>query len=101
MLVSLGKSDEQRRFAQGSYDQQDSKKHDKTPAQIILRWHIQEGLSVIPGSTNPEHIGENIQIFDFYLTNEEMQNMRSLDKEQRFFNAKQEEVEKMVWSIQL
>ena len=60
--------------------------HGKTPAQIILRWHIQEGFSVIPGASNPDYIRENIQIFDFALTDEEMAQMRSLNKEQRFFN---------------
>ena len=37
--------------------------HGKTPAQVILRWHIQEGFSVIPGASNPDYIKENIQIF--------------------------------------
>lgn len=60
--------------------------HGKTPAQIILRWHIQEGLSAIPGATNPDYINENIGIFDFELTAGEMQTMRSLNKETRFFN---------------
>ena len=60
--------------------------HGKTPAQVILRWHIQEGFSVIPGASNPDYIKENIQIFDFQLTDGEMQQMRSLNKEKRFFN---------------
>ena len=60
--------------------------HDKTIVQIILRWHIQEGFSVIPGATNPDYIKENIQIFDFALSDDEMATMRSLNKEQRFFN---------------
>lgn len=63
-----------------------AKAHNKTIAQIILRWHIQEGFSVIPGATNPDYIKENISIFDFELSNEEMTAMRSLNKEQRFFN---------------
>lgn len=46
--------------------------HGKSPAQIILRWHIQEGFSVIPGVSNPDYIKENIQIFDIVLTDEEM-----------------------------
>ena len=70
--------------------------HGKTPAQVILRWHIQEGFSVIPGASNPDYIKENIQIFDFQLTDDEMQQMRSLNKEKRFFNATLEDVEKMV-----
>ena len=70
--------------------------HGKSPAQIILRWHIQEGFSVIPGATNPDYIKENIQIFDFALTDEEMQQMRSLNKEQRFFTMPEEGVRRMV-----
>jgi diketogulonate reductase-like aldo/keto reductase len=60
--------------------------HSKSIVQIILRWHIQEGFSVIPGATNPDYIKENINIFDFSLNNAEMATMRSLNKEQRFFN---------------
>ena len=71
--------------------------HGKTPAQIILRWHIQEGFSVIPGATNPDYIKENIQIFDFALTDDEMQQIRSLNKEQRIFNATLDDVKRMVW----
>lgn len=59
--------------------------HRKTPAQIILRWHIQEGFSVIPGATNPDYIKENIEIFDFALNDDEMAAMRSLNKDKRFF----------------
>lgn len=68
--------------------------HGKTPAQVILRWHIQEGFSVIPGASNPDYIKENIEIFDFELTPEEMARMRALNKEQRFFNMSLEEKEK-------
>ena len=70
--------------------------HGKTHAQIILRWHIQEGLSAIPGATNPDYINENIGIFDFELTDGEMQTMRSLNKETRFFNMTLPQVEEMV-----
>ena len=72
------------------------KKYGKSNAQVILRWHIQEGFSVIPGATNPDYIKENIQIFDFALTDEEMQQMRSLNKEQRFFTMPEEGVRRMV-----
>jgi len=61
--------------------------HGKSAAQIILRWHMQEGHSAIPGSTNPAHIQENIDIFDFELSDEEMAQMRALNKEQRLYNA--------------
>ena len=73
-----------------------AKAHGKTPAQVILRWHIQEGFSVIPGASNPDYIEENIQIFDFELTDEEMAQMRGLNKEQRFFNMSFSDVERMI-----
>ena len=75
--------------------------HGKTPAQIILRWHMQEGFSAIPGASNPDYIKENIQIFDFELTDEEMAQMRSLNKEKRFFNMSLEEKERAYLNIQM
>ncbi|MNC41096.1 Morphine 6-dehydrogenase [compost metagenome] len=54
--------------------------------QIILRWHIQEGIIVFPKSSNPQHIRDNIDIFDFALTDEEVASIRELDKGVRFFN---------------
>ena len=61
-----------------------AEKYGKTNPQIILRWHIQEGIIVFPKSTNPQHIQENIDIFDFSLTDEEMEEIRKLDKGVRF-----------------
>lgn len=75
--------------------------HGKSTAQIILRWHIQEGFSVIPGSKNPEHIQENIEIFDFELTDDEMAQIRALNKEERVFNMSREDAEKFFLSVQL
>src|SRR5215218_868948 len=48
-----------------------AKAHDKTPAQVMLRWHLQQGRSVIPKSTNPARIAENIDVFDFELSADE------------------------------
>ncbi|MDO4281293.1 MAG: aldo/keto reductase [Peptococcaceae bacterium] len=62
-------------------------KYGKTPAQIILRWHIQDGNIIIPGSKNPDHIKENIDLFDFALTDEEMAEIAALDKETRFYTS--------------
>lgn len=73
-----------------------TKAHGKTAAQVILRWHIQEGFSVIPGASNPDYIKENIDIFDFTLTDDEMAEMRGLNKERRFFNMSFSDVERMV-----
>lgn len=58
--------------------------HGKTSAQVILRWHLQAGNIAIPGSSNPDHILENISIFDFELTEDEMAQMTALDKNDRF-----------------
>jgi 2,5-diketo-D-gluconate reductase A len=53
--------------------------HGKTPAQVMLRWGIQEGRSVIPKSTNPARIAENFDVFDFELTAEELASIDALD----------------------
>lgn len=60
-----------------------AKTHKKTPAQIILRWDIQNGVNVIPGSSNPAHMQENINIFDFELSSEEMAKINSLDRHEK------------------
>jgi diketogulonate reductase-like aldo/keto reductase len=62
------------------------KKYGKTPAQVILRWHIQRGNVIFPKSTNPAHIADNANIFDFELTDEEMARIAKLDQGKRFFN---------------
>lgn len=56
------------------------KKYHKSSAQIILKWHIQMGYVVIPGSKSEAHIQENIDLFDFELTSEEMKSISELDK---------------------
>lgn len=58
--------------------------HGKTSAQIILRWHLQAGNIAIPGSRNENHIAENYDIFDFTLSEEEMEQMTNLDRNERF-----------------
>jgi diketogulonate reductase-like aldo/keto reductase len=60
-----------------------AKAHDKSPAQIMLRWHLQQGRSVIPKSTKPERIAENIDVFDFELSTEELAAIDALDTGQR------------------
>ena len=63
-----------------------SDKYGKTPAQVILRWQLQAGFVVIPGSSNPEHIAENYDIFDFELTDGEMKQILNLDEQRRYEN---------------
>jgi diketogulonate reductase-like aldo/keto reductase len=55
-------------------------KYGKTPAQIVLRWHIEHGFSAIPKSVKPHRIAENFDVFDFALTAEEVAAMDALDK---------------------
>lgn len=61
-----------------------AKAHNKTSAQVILRWHLQAGNIAIPGSSNEAHIQENYEIFDFKLSDEEMQKLTDIDKNERF-----------------
>ena len=75
-----------------------AQKYGKTNVQIILRWHIQEGTIVFPRSTNPVHIKENFEIFDFELTEDEMNEIRKLDSGKRFFNMTLEQQEQMLGS---
>ena len=57
--------------------------HDVSSAQVILRWDLQRGIVVIPGSSNPEHIKENLDLFGFELTEEEMEKISELDRNEK------------------
>lgn len=57
--------------------------HNVSSAQVILRWHLQRGVVAIPGSSNPAHILENISVFDFSLTDDEMQQIANLDRNEK------------------
>lgn len=56
-----------------------AKTHNKTPAQVLLRWILDSDIAAIPKSTNPERLKQNIDIFDFKLSDEEMKKMNFLD----------------------
>lgn len=71
-----------------------SKKYHKSSAQIILRWHIQMGFIVIPGSKSEGHIQDNINVFDFVLTDEEMNKINQLEKGTPFYGRKQENIDR-------
>ncbi len=57
--------------------------HNVTSAQVILRWNLQKGVVVIPGSSNPDHIRENLDLFGFVLTNTEIQRINELDRHEK------------------
>ncbi|MBR1930306.1 MAG: aldo/keto reductase [Lachnospiraceae bacterium] len=67
-----------------------AKKYNKSNAQIILRWHTQVGNIVIPGSKSEAHIKDNINIFDFTLTDEELASIKALDKDVRYYTSTKE-----------
>ena len=69
-----------------------AEKYGKTAAQIILRWHVQSGHVVIPGSKNPDHIRDNFDIFVFALTDEEMAEIAKVDKGVRYYTATPEKL---------
>ena len=71
-----------------------AQKYGKSNAQIILRWHIQSGNIVIPGSKNPAHIKDNFALFDFALTEEEMSEIAALDKNTRYYTSTPETLKK-------
>ncbi|XP_025830396.1 aldose reductase-like [Agrilus planipennis] len=62
-----------------------AQKHNKTPAQVVLRWHIQRGIIAIPKSLNKNRINENIDIFDFQLTSDDIKQIDSMDCNGRMF----------------
>ena len=73
-----------------------AQKYGKTNAQVILRWHIQAGNIVIPGSKNPAHIKDNFDLFDFSLTDAEMAKIVALDKDTRYYTSTPEMLQRYV-----
>lgn len=57
--------------------------HGVSSAQVILRWNLQKGVVVIPGSSNPDHIKENTELYHFTLTDEEMERINTLDRNEK------------------
>lgn len=75
------------------------RKYKKSAAQIILRWHIQDGNIVIPGSKNPAHIKDNFNLFDFSLTDEEMARIAAMDMRKRYYTSTPEMLRRYVEMI--
>ena len=63
-----------------------AKAYGKTAAQIIVRWHLQSGFIAIPGSSNPAHILENYSVWDFELSDEEMKEIKKINRNKRYEN---------------
>ncbi len=77
------------------------KKYGKSNVQIILRWHIQMGNIPLPRSINPEHQKQNIDIFDFELTADEMEKIKALDRGKRYWTLTLEQQEEKFLDIKL
>jgi 2,5-diketo-D-gluconate reductase A len=56
------------------------RRYDKSPGQIVLRWHMQHGLAAVPRSSNPGRLAQNIAIFDFELSPDEVASISALDQ---------------------
>lgn len=76
-----------------------AQKYDKSNAQIILRWHIQDGNIVIPGSKNAEHIRDNFDLFDFSLSDEEMAKIAAMDQKKRYYTSTPEMLDRYVQMV--
>ena len=61
-----------------------ARRHGKTPAQVLLRWGVQRGTAVVPKTSRPERLAENLAVFDFELSDEEMREIGGLDRGRRF-----------------
>ena len=72
------------RFLQDPTINEVAKKYGKSPAQVILRWHLQNGVVIIPKSVTPARIKENADLFDFELSADDMDKINKLNKNQRF-----------------
>lgn len=76
-----------------------AQKYGKRNAQIILRWHIQDGNIIIPGSKNAEHIRDNFDLFDFSLSDEEMAKIAAMDQKKHYYTSTPEMLDRYVQMV--
>jgi 2,5-diketo-D-gluconate reductase A len=74
--------------------------HGKTPAQVMLRWHLHQGRSAIPKSTNPQRIAQNIDVFDFALSDDQLKNIDALDRGVRG-GPDPDDVDPSTWDLEI
>jgi D-xylose reductase len=82
--VPLGMATAQDSALEQSVVREIAARHSKTPAQVLLRWGVERGTAVIPKTTRSQRLRENLEIFDFELSAEDMAQINSLDRGQRF-----------------
>jgi D-xylose reductase len=81
---SLNMADQSESVLQQPVVEEAAARHGKTPAQVVLRWGVQRGTSVVPKTTNPERLQVNLSLFDFELSPEEMAAISGLNRNRRF-----------------
>jgi diketogulonate reductase-like aldo/keto reductase len=81
---SLNMAEQSESILQQPVVEEAAARHGKTPAQIVLRWGVQRGTSIVPKTTNPARLRENLSLFDFELSAEEMASISSLNRNRRF-----------------
>lgn len=69
--------------------------HGKSAAQVVLRWHIQMGFCPVPGSKSPPHMEENGEIFDFSLSQEEMERIAGINRHTPFYQVTPESLQRL------
>ncbi|KAF0033799.1 hypothetical protein F2P81_013865 [Scophthalmus maximus] len=74
-----------------------AQRYHKTPAQVVLRWHVQRGVVCIPKSVTPARIQQNLEVFDFSLTEHDMKLIDSFNRSERFIVPSVERDGKKVW----
>ncbi len=69
------------------------KKYHKTPVQVVLRWHVENGFGLVPGSSSHEHLLQNLDIFDFSLAKEDLEEIGKINKHEPFYKVKKESLQ--------
>lgn len=82
--LSLGMAQPEESLLDAHEVREAAQRHGRTPAQILLRWGVQRGTAVIPKTANPQRLAENLAIFDFQLSDEEMKSIGALNRNRRF-----------------
>jgi len=82
--VPIGMAEQTESVLQTPIVKEIAERVDRTPAQVVLRWGVQRGTAIVPKTTRPERLVENISLFDFELTEDEMQAIASLNQNRRF-----------------
>jgi diketogulonate reductase-like aldo/keto reductase len=74
---------------------QSAEKYGKSTVQIVIRWHLQMGFGLVPGSKSHAHIEDNAKVFDFALTEEEMKLIETLNKHEPFYKVTEKSLHAM------